>query len=171
MVSVPAAGPLIAYPDVPEWRVSAPLAIPLLETSFPLIFDCLDDGVGNGEDINAAVVNFLSLGIVEREEASERLFQNYRDFVDRVGDEQFTFSISNPADVWANVQPFEIFVSRRDRRDRDIYVQVICDCSWEIEHGVQLVFRRGRQLVYVSDCNGHLTRADAYDLPDDVPSA
>jgi hypothetical protein len=149
--------------------VSAPVAIPLLKVSFPLIFDCLDDGFGDGKDINAAVVNFLSLGTVEREEAGERLFQNYKEFVDRVGEEELSLSISNPDEVWANVRPFEIFVSRRDRRDRDVYVQVTCDCSWEVEHGVQLVFRQGRELVYVSDCNGHLTRADAYDLPDDVP--
>ena len=48
-----------------------------------------------------------------------------------------------------------------------VYVQVACECAWESEHGLQLVFRQGATLSRVSDQDGHLTHADAYDLPED----
>ena len=41
-----------------------------------------------------------------------------------------------------------------------------CECEWEQEHGLQLVFRQGKKLTRVSDQDGHLTKADAYGIPD-----
>jgi len=44
---------------------------------------------------------------------------------------------------------------------------VACECDWEPEHGLQLVFRQGRKLTRISAQDGHLTEADAYDKPDE----
>lgn len=46
-----------------------------------------------------------------------------------------------------------------------LYVQVACACEWE--HGLQLAFRQGKKLTIISDQDGHLTEADAYDIPDE----
>lgn len=64
------------------------------------------------------------------------------------------------------VQPNQIYISRRHRRDKDVYIQVSCSCDWEQEHGLQLVFRQGKKITRISDEDGHLTEADAYDKPD-----
>ena len=58
-------------------------------------------------------------------------------------------------------------MSRRAYQEQDIYVQVACECDWEQEHGLQLVFRQGKKLTRISDNDGHLTEADAYGKPDE----
>jgi hypothetical protein len=75
--------------------------------------------------------------------------------------------INNKNEIWEFIQPTEIYISRRHRRDNDIYLQVSCECDWEQEHGLQLVFRQGKKLTRISDQDGHLTEADAYDKPDE----
>lgn len=40
------------------------------------------------------------------------------------------------------------------------------DCEWEEEHGLALVFRKGMRLTRVSQYDGWLTEADAFDRPD-----
>ena len=57
-------------------------------------------------------------------------------------------------------------MARRSRRYEDIYINVTCECEWEKEHGLQIVFRQGKQLTRISEQDGHLTEADAYDKPD-----
>jgi hypothetical protein len=101
--------------------------------------------------------------------ASDRVFKNYQDFADAV--EDVGVEIEDSASVWNHVRPTGIYLDRRHRRDKDIYVQVACNCDWEIEHALQLVFRRGSKLIRVSEQDGHLTHADAYDLPEDQDDA
>jgi Domain of unknown function (DUF6985) len=75
-------------------------------------------------------------------------------------------SIASPSDVWTHVQlGKEPIVSRRASGDKAIYVSIECNCEWEPEHGLQLVFRNGNQLVKVGPYDGHLTHADAYADP------
>lgn len=42
-----------------------------------------------------------------------------------------------------------------------------CGCEWEEEHGLQLVFKEGKKLTRISGYDGHITAADAYDIPDE----
>jgi hypothetical protein len=48
-----------------------------------------------------------------------------------------------------------------------MYVQIACQCDWEQEHELQLVFRQGRKLTRISYFDGHLTESDAYGKPDE----
>ncbi|MFC7668884.1 DUF6985 domain-containing protein [Hymenobacter humi] len=41
------------------------------------------------------------------------------------------------------------------------------ECEWEVEHGLQLVFRQGRMLTRVSQYDGHLTESQAEDIPEE----
>jgi hypothetical protein len=57
------------------------------------------------------------------------------------------------------------------QRDDRVYVSVECECDWEPEHGLQIVFRDGRTVTKVGPYNGHLTNNSAYgrgDLDDVV---
>ncbi len=75
--------------------------------------------------------------------------------------------ITDPNEIWNFVHPSKIYVSRRHRRDKDIYIHITCRCDWEEEHGLQLVFRQGKKITRVSDIDGHLTESDAYDKADE----
>lgn len=54
---------------------------------------------------------------------------------------------------------------RRRSKDHLVYLSIDCGCDWEVEHGLQLVLRDGREITKVGPCNGHLTNADAYADP------
>ncbi|MGK0365192.1 MAG: hypothetical protein ACI85O_002257 [Saprospiraceae bacterium] len=49
------------------------------------------------------------------------------------------------------VYPQDIYVTRRHQSDKDIYLNIDCECEWEQEHGLQLVFRQGKQLTKIGD--------------------
>lgn len=76
-------------------------------------------------------------------------------------------AITDPSQVWNFVTPSRIYLSRRHRRDKDVYLHLTGGCTWEEEHGLQLVFRQGKKLTRVSPQDGHVTEADAYDIPDE----
>jgi hypothetical protein len=158
-------GELTQDPDIPVWWVSQPVAVPLLggqRLPFTVTVEATDDVYP--PDVAEAVRNFLALGRDGRAAAAPLVYKNYADFADAVS--EVDVEIAGPAAVWDHVQVTEIHVDRRHRRDRDVYVQVSCNCDWEVEHGLQLVYRQGSRLVRVSDQDGHLTHADAYDLPE-----
>lgn len=98
--------------------------------------------------------------------SAEININNYSDFVEAVGTDEFDFIINAPDDVWMHVQPSEIHVLRRAYGDQKVYVSVAANCDWEEEHGLQIVYREGKQLNRVSDQDGHVTHSDAYGLPE-----
>jgi hypothetical protein len=163
---LPPLGTLTQDADIPDWWVSQPVAVPFLSgRRVPFTVTLRAAGDGYPPDATEAIEQFLALGPADREAAAGRVFQNYRDFADAVS--EVDVEITGPARVWDHVRVTGVYVDRRHRWDGDVYVKVACDCDWEVEHGLQMVFRRGARLVRVSAQDGHLTHADAYDLPAD----
>lgn len=122
------------------------------------------------DEAEQALINFLRLGPSDRNAISDLAHKNCADFLEAVGfneADEALWKIKDKNDIWKFIQPTEIYLSRRNRRDKDIYVQVACECAWEQEHGLQLVFRQGKKLTRISAQDGHLTEADAYDKPDE----
>ncbi len=159
-------GLLTPHTQFPEWLVSEPVPVPCLGGQ-KMTFT-LDDLVeADAAEAQSAVDAFFALDDAARLAVSPHVFANYRHMADLVGEDDLGCRIDTAAAVWAHVQPTEIFVTRRHRRDRALYVQILAECDWEQEHGLQIVYRRGSELVRVSDQDGHLTLADASDLPED----
>jgi len=121
-------------------------------------------------EADQALTNFFKLNSAERNSISDLAYKNCMDFLDKVGFDEVDQSlkeINNKTDIWSFIHPTEIYVTRRPYKEQDIFVQIACECDWEQEHGLQLVFRQGKKLTRISDQDGHLTEADAYDKPDD----
>jgi len=159
---IPGLGDLRPDPDVPEWSVSQPVRVSLFAGAALRFVVTVDD---DSPDLFAAIEQFLGLADRDRLAASDRVCENYRTFLDVADIEPL--DVATPSEIWRFVTPTEVRVDRRSRRDEAIYVTVACECEWEPEHGLQLVFRRGSVLSRVSEQDGHLTHADAYALPDD----
>ena len=156
-----------------DWWISDPVEIPLLAgEKFQITFMGFEpkEDAGFITEADNALKSFLSLTINDRNSLSELVNQNCTDFLEMVDfdemDEELR-QISEPNDIWKFVYPTEIYVSRRSRRDQDIYISISCNCEWEQEHGLQLVFRQGKKLTRISSNDGHLTESDAYDTPDE----
>jgi hypothetical protein len=177
----------------PTWWKSNEIEIPYFDNQ-KIAFIFSDFEPQNDEkfidEADQALANFLKLGVDERNSISELVYKNCLHFFEITGLNKETIKmfqeIEDPIDwhkqvihkgklldlkdineVWQFVHPTEIHVVRRPYEEPDIYVQVYCNCDWEIEHGLQLVFKQGKKITRISQQDGHLTEADAYNIPDE----
>jgi hypothetical protein len=159
-------GRLEPDPQIPEWLRSEPRPIPFFDSqTLPFVLDSVQQA--DEEEINRAIKVFLRLSQPDRFAASRYVFAKYLSVAELVSEADLACRIESEQAVWHHVHPSEVFVSRRSRRDRAIYITIAAECDWEPEHGLQIVYRKGIELVRVSDQDGHLTHTDAYDLPED----
>jgi hypothetical protein len=152
--------------DIPEWLRSTPVPVPYFgDLSLPFVLPGVA-GDSNPSDFESALTAFFRLGATEREQAGRFVFRLYRQFVGAVGEDELDFTIPSASAVWDFVTPTEIHVSRR-RKDQLVYVVILAECRWEVEHGLVVIYRKGSALSRVSEQDGHLTTSDAFGLPED----
>jgi hypothetical protein len=163
-------GQLTQDNNFPDWWRSVEISIPFFDNKpLTIVFMDFEPEADSKfiEEADLALSKFLQFDKQDRLKISDLVFKNYSDFLEAIGDEdEYKLKLNKKEEIWDFVHPIDIYVTRRPYNDKDIYVQVHCNCDWEEEHGLQLVFRQGRQLTRVSDIDGHLTEADAYDKPD-----
>ena len=93
-------------------------------------------------------------------QAAPFVFAYYRDCVTAAG---APATIASPPDVWQRrAVRRRAAGSRRAYGDKGVYVSVECNCDWEGEHGLQMVFKGGRVVNKVGPFDSHLTNSDAY---------
>ncbi|SEO21628.1 DUF6985 domain-containing protein [Actinacidiphila rubida] len=118
-------------------------------------------------DFEAAISAFLGLGESALRSASVPVFQYYLDVKAEVGGDEGLVSIAGPDDVWSHVRPGgEVTVQRDAHGDRQVYVSAECECAWEPEHGLQIVFRGGCSVTKVGPFDSHLTNVSAFGRAD-----
>ncbi|WP_353778645.1 hypothetical protein [Winogradskyella sp. 3972H.M.0a.05] len=166
-------GTLFQNDQFDDWWESEPIEIPFFDhkklkiTFMDLI---LENDSRFIDEADKALKLFLEKKTNDRLKLSELAYQNCMEFLNAIGyDEadQPLWDIKEKNKIWNFIYAQDIYVTRRHRRDEDIYVNVTCECEWEQEHGLQLVFRQGKELTRISDQDGHLTEADAYDKLDE----
>jgi len=122
------------------------------------------------DDADQALTNFFHLTTQDRISISNLAYKNCNDYIDAVGINEVDESLRQIEDIheiWKFIHPTDILVARRAYNEKDIYIMIACECEWEQEHGLQLVFRQGKKLTRISIQDGHLTEADAEDKPDE----
>jgi hypothetical protein len=66
-------------------------------------------------------------------------------------------TLTSAEKVWEYITPLEIVVTKdRFGLDKEIYIQALCECVWDDEHGIQFVFKEGKELIRVSEQDGSL---------------
>jgi hypothetical protein len=107
------------------------------------------DADSNKTDFRTAIVNLLAADESVLREAEPHLYRYYQACnatYEPGGDE--SVDIPRPAGVWAHIDlGTNLVVARRPSGDRAVYISLKCDCDWEPEHGLQIVFKSG---LYVS---------------------
>jgi hypothetical protein len=165
-------GQLNQYDNFSDWWKSNKISVPFFDNNeFTITFMDFEPDKDKAfiKEADHALTNFFALTTEDRFSISELVFRNCRDFMETVGIENFEEELQQVKDakeIWKFVYPSGIYVSRRNWQDKDIFVRIACECAWEEEHGLQLVFRQGRKITRVSAQDGHLTEADAFDKPD-----
>ena len=152
---------------VPEWFKSSRVAVPYFE-GLRLPFTLRDIGADpSPADFENAVAAFFRLTSADRLHAGRYAFRLYRRVVEEIGEDEFSFTIPDVAGIWHFIRPTGIHISRRVRGDRSVYVEILAECQWDIEHGLAIIYRRGSDLTRVSNQDGHLTTADAFGFPEE----
>jgi hypothetical protein len=140
--------------DLAEWETE-PVSLPLFGgRALPIRIP--DDGNTGplDEAVTNAVRRFVSLQaetLYERAVLDVLLanFEENREF--------FSPSAKQPADareLWKLVTPIDVSIMLS--RESTPSVVVECECEWEPEHGLQLVFNAGGQLRRISQYDGDL---------------
>ncbi|MFI5534164.1 DUF6985 domain-containing protein [Kitasatospora sp. NPDC051853] len=152
-MEIPGLGALTPDPGHDGYR-SDPMPVPGLGGAVcAVVFpDC--DGGPVAEDLLAAAVAFLALDASVLRAAAGPIFEYYEDVVSVLG-EDLPDRVAGPAEVLAHIRPGREALVERD--GDEVYVSVECECSWEPEHGLQLVFLGGRTVSKVGPYDGHLT--------------
>ena len=135
----------------------------LLGATCEVVVDGYDDDP-DPSSVHAAIATFLALDDSALRAAAPSIFEYYRHIMDMAPEDwEWRVEIAGPDEVLDHVTVGpEVMVTRDPRRDRRVYVSVECECDWEREHGLQIVFREGRTVNKVGPFNGHLTNASAY---------
>jgi hypothetical protein len=163
-MQVPGLGQVLKQPEY-GWYVSNPIPVPIFGgKACTIIVDGYADD-DRKDEFHAAIANFLSGSPAVLREADHALFRYYKDF------EEYWLDDGNPAlksadELWQRVRlGSQPMVTRRAYGDKGIYVTVECECAWEEEHGLQIVFKNGLKINKLGGYNGHLTNSDAFDNP------
>ncbi|WP_316674859.1 DUF6985 domain-containing protein [uncultured Tolumonas sp.] len=114
-------------------------------------------------DFHNAIYNFINLTDNDLKNIEPHIYQYYKDYLSHYHGHEKIVQIQHSEDILDYITiGFEIYISRRFHGDNKIYISIECNCEWEPEHGLQLVFRDGNQICKVSPFDGHLTNSDAY---------
>jgi hypothetical protein len=147
-----------------EWYYSHPMSVPVLDGKLcRIVVDGYDEDPKK-DDYHMAIANFLSISPSVLREAEPHVFRYYQEMNDNwePDDNEFV-AIESPRDIWHHIQlGTEPTVTRRSHGDRGIYISLECECDWEPEHGLQIVFKNGLRVNKVGPYDGHLTNSDAY---------
>ena len=146
-MNIKVIGPLSVHPEEDdEWLVSEPIPVPYFDGD-PMTFTIV--GLDDDDDVagvEAALDAFLALTPKDRQAAGRDLLTYYEKIAGRSAGE-FDCSEEN---VWGFVQPAEIFVYAAHREEQ-AHVCILAECDWDVEHGLQISFKNGRELTKVSD--------------------
>ena len=144
------------------WYRSEPLVVPVLGgKQCRIVVEGYDDDAQK-DDFRAAIAHFLAIDASVLKAVEGDVFQYYQDCKDGFDDDEMV-EMESPAEVWDHVQlGDEPVVSRRSYGDEGIYISLECNCDWEEEHGLQIVFKNGQKVNKIGPYDGHLTNSDAY---------
>ena len=154
-----------------RWYCSGPVAAGALRGAVGRIVVTEDYLVDDDQDaLHDAVATFLTTDDHALREASPHAFAYYLDTVRLAREQGWKLrlpEIAGQESVWDYVSfGAEFHVDRGSDGDGPVYVSIECECAWEPEHGLQLVFREGRTVGKVGPFDGHLTNASAFGRED-----
>jgi len=162
-VQIPGLG-AVTKDDGLGWYISDEITIKVLGSQQCRV--CVE---GYDEDHDKAAFHEAIANLLAADEdilwaASAYVFEYYEDLRPHLLPSDLArMNIATPTDVWRHVQfGSEVIVSRRGRGDRRKYASIECNCDWEREHGLLIVFRDGCQVTKIGPYDGHLTNSDAY---------
>ena len=137
-----------------------PIAVPFFD-GLSLPVQLMDVSAADASAIDAAMENFLRLNAQDRSRAAPAVLENCQNFlsmIDLSTEADHAMAALTDADaIWPYVDCQSIDIVKDDGDgEPSIHVVLTCNCEWEPEHGLQIVYRNGNQLTRVSEQDGHV---------------
>ncbi|WP_205529549.1 DUF6985 domain-containing protein [Taibaiella koreensis] len=148
--------------DFEDWWISEEIAIPFWDgKALPFTFMDLNPNEDSTfiAEADVLLAAFLAKTPIDRLTISHHVYRNCMDFLDAIGydeDDDALWHMKAPEAVWQFVTCTHMYVSREPYQDKGIYLQLVCRCDWEQEHGLQLVYNKEGRLIRVSASDGHI---------------
>lgn len=122
-----------------DWRLDRPI---LFAGARVPIF--VESGEGGGFDPvqRRATRLVLSLGPDAAEQAAPAVVQNYEVYREAIGDQEQMPRLESLADVWKQVH-IECVRVPRHHGTHGAYFEILAECDWDPEHGLEIRFRDG----------------------------
>ncbi len=114
------------------------------------------------EEIAMTLKNTLLLTDSDRENSKEHLYACYKDFILDVGEdclEDMPYQ-ENKETIFDFIHISSLSINRSSISE-DFYCQFTGGCDWEMEHGISISFKNGKNLARVGSY-GHVSNSDAY---------
>ena len=162
--SIPCVGAVTAESRFPHTLLSKPLAVGMLDNTectfeFPWYFQ-----EPAPEEIDTAVENFLSADKSVLMQSQDYIWNYYSDcYRDCITRDDQPLLLQSRDQVWDHIQ-FGNRIKVRRKGDA-IYLSMECECDWNIDDGLQIVFKRGEVISRISAYDGHMTNASSWNDP------
>ncbi len=154
MIEVKPLGVLTPHKIIPELLVSNPINVPFFGgKAVEFTIDEEDLSPTMKPKVEEVVVNFLKLAPEYRFDLTDYVYANYKEMIDTTSVKPL--SLENRDAIWKYVYPKGIHVERD--RDDIFYIDCECDCEWEIEHGLEFVFKHGNKINRISQYHNLLS--------------
>lgn len=166
MVEIPILGKLEQY-QFDNWLISTPIVVNVLDGEMiEFVLEDYQQDIAK-EEFHQAIENFLTIDESVLKQAQDYIYQYYQDVSNDIGpDDECYIEIAQPEEVWQHIElNGPPLVTRRLQGDKLVYITLECNCDWEEEHGLQIVFKQGLFVNKVGPYDSHLTHSDAYDNP------
>lgn len=144
-------GPLKANPDYAGWYESEPVLIPYLGQKLKITFTKgTDSSFMEGAEV--VLKRFFQLTTQDQNKDSEKVERYYQASVKESIAKPL--AIKQAKDIWLFTTPKDVIIEQNI--NGKFYVTISCECEWEQEHGLQLVFREGKKLTRSTGHDGQL---------------
>lgn len=149
------------------WYYSKEMTITLIDSlRIRFVLDLFDDYSDYKTKYIEAIHNIMKIKTEKIKEAEDAIYNYYKDCIDLNKKIGFLNRIKNGRHVWHHIKwGNEPLVTYREI-DNTAYISFECECDWEIEHGLQIVFKNGQCINKVGSYDGHLTNSDAFAKPE-----
>jgi len=150
-----------------DWLVSDPITVAALNKECEFLLEGFEQDP-RPQEFSDAISHFLALDKAVLLGVENEIFSYYRDCVQFAKSEGFdVVDLSSADQVWQHIQfGDEILVCRRQTGDQGVYVLLECDCDWNEEEGLQIVFKNGNVINKLGPFDDFLSNADVYGLPE-----
>ena len=154
---------LLKYDNEMQWHTTPLLDFPALNSSKAEVI--IEDFTRQNENHLAdAIRNLQNLSPTMMNAQNAEIFRYYQD-CKRAFDHGSRIETQN--DVWSHTRFSGEIVASFDRHNPEtVYLSVTFECDWEPEHGLQVVFKNGRDICKIGSFDGHTTNVEAFGRPD-----